>query len=128
MQIPGISRQPSDAARAVLLDPADTVVLFLDHQTGLFQTVKDVPLPELRANTVALAKIAELAQVPILYTASEPAGTNGPLMEELAAAMPNGKYIPRKGEKTEHAGFAFEVLDAERKRVNRVLFRRHAEV
>jgi magnesium and cobalt exporter, CNNM family len=36
-------------------------------------------------------------------------------------------HIPRTGEKTEHAGFAIEVLDAERKRVNRVRFRRHAE-
>jgi len=96
--IPGISRQPSEAAREVLLDPNDTAVILLDHQTGLFQTVKDVPLRELRANTVVLAKIAELAKAPIIYTASEPAGTNGPLMEELAAAMPNAKYVARKGE------------------------------
>jgi nicotinamidase-related amidase len=96
--IPGITRQPSAAARDVLMDPADTILLLLDHQTGLFQTVKDVPLRELRANTVVLAKIAELAKVPILYTASEPAGTNGPIMDELLAAAPSAKYIPRKGE------------------------------
>jgi len=73
-------------------------VLLLDHQTGLFQTVKDVPLRDLRAHTVVLAKIAELANAPIIYTASEPSGPNGPIMEELAAAMPRAKYIPRKGE------------------------------
>ena len=55
-----------------LLDPKDTVVLLLDHQTGLFQTVKDVPVRDLRANTVVLAKIAELAKAPIITTASEP--------------------------------------------------------
>src|SRR5262245_15757181 len=59
--IVGLSRQPSPAARQVLLDPADTVILLLDHQTGLFQTVKDVPVAELRNNTVALANIAKLA-------------------------------------------------------------------
>jgi CBS domain containing-hemolysin-like protein len=32
--------------------------------------------------------------------------------------------IPRAGEKMEHRGFCLEVLDAERKRVNRVRFRR----
>jgi nicotinamidase-related amidase len=96
--LPGISRQPSAAARAVLLDPNDTVVLLLDHQTGLFQTVKDVALPELRANTVVLAKIAQLAKAPIITTASEPKGTNGPLMAELAAAAPDAQYVPRKGE------------------------------
>jgi hypothetical protein len=36
----------------VLLDPADTVILLLDHQNGLFQTVKDVPIAELRTNVV----------------------------------------------------------------------------
>src|SRR3712207_4000369 len=81
-----------------LLDPNDTVVLLLDHQTGLFQTVKDIPIRELRANTVVLAKSARLAKVPIFTTASEPGGTNGPLMSELAEAAPNATYIPRKGE------------------------------
>ena len=57
-RIEGISRQPTRAANEVLLNPNDAVVLLLDHQTGLFQTVNDVPLNILRSNTVALAKIA----------------------------------------------------------------------
>ena len=97
-RIEGLSRQPSPAAREALLDPSDAVVLLLDPQTGLFQTVKDVPLSELRANTVALAKIAAQAEMPIIYTASEPNGPNGPIMEELAAAAPGAKYVGRKGE------------------------------
>lgn len=96
--IPGLSRQPSAAAAKVLLDPGDTVVLLLDHQTGLFQTVKDIAIDDLRANTVVLAKIAELAKVPIITTASEPNGPNGPLMSELAQVAPNAKYVARKGE------------------------------
>jgi nicotinamidase-related amidase len=102
----GLEAQPKDDRRAeaqgpegkVLLDPKDTIVLLLDHQTGLFQTVKDIPVAELRANTVVLAKIAELAKAPVLTTASEPNGPNGPLMEELAKAAPGATYIPRKGE------------------------------
>ncbi len=89
---------PGSPAANVLLDPRDTIVLLLDHQTGLFQTVKDISLAELRANTVVLAKIAELAKVPILTTASEPGGANGPLMPELATAAPSARYIARKGE------------------------------
>lgn len=96
--MPGLSRQPSAAAQGALLDPNDTVVLLLDHQTGLFQTVMDVPIRELRANTVALAKIAGQAKMPIIYTASEPGGPNGPIMDELAAAAPGAKYVGRKGE------------------------------
>src|SRR5262245_25009396 len=96
--IPGLSRQPSEAASKVLLDPNDTVVLLLDHQTGLFQTVKDVPVAELRNNAVALANIAKLGGAPIIYTASEPNGPNGPLMDELNALQGYGQYVPRKGE------------------------------
>jgi magnesium and cobalt transporter len=32
--------------------------------------------------------------------------------------------VPRPGERTEHRGFVIEVVDAERKRVHRVRFRR----
>ena len=96
--IEGLSRQPTAAAHAALYDPNDAVLLLLDHQTGLFQTVKDVPLAELRANTVALAKIAVQAGIPVIYTASEPDGPNGPIMEELLEAMPNATYIGRQGE------------------------------
>ena len=70
----------------------------LDNQTGLFQTVKDVPLRELRENAVVLAKVAELGKAPLFTTASEPGGPNGPLMSELAQAAPNARFIPRKGE------------------------------
>lgn len=96
--IPGLSRQPSPAARAALLDPDDTVILLLDHQTGLFQTVKDVPLADLRSNTVALANIAKLGKAPIIYTASEPNGPNGPIMDELDSFKDYAQYVPRKGE------------------------------
>jgi len=97
-QIQGLSRQPTEAARQVLLDPNDTVILLLDHQTGLFQTVKDIPVAELRANTIVLARIGELIKVPIITTASEPNGPNGPLMPELEQAAPNARYVGRKGE------------------------------
>lgn len=88
----------SEAANKALMDPRDCIVLLLDHQTGLFQTVKDVPVQELRVNTVVLAKVAAQAKVPIITTASEPNGPNGPLMPELAEAASNATYVPRKGE------------------------------
>jgi nicotinamidase-related amidase len=88
----------SEAANKALIDPKDSIVLLLDHQTGLFQTVKDVPVRDLRANTVVLAKVAAQAKVPIITTASEPTGPNGPLMPELAEAATNATFVARKGE------------------------------
>ena len=81
-----------------LLDASDAALLLLDHQTGLFQTVKDVGITELRTNTVMLAKLATMFNMPIITSASEPNGPNGPLMPELKQAAPNAIYVPRKGE------------------------------
>jgi nicotinamidase-related amidase len=83
---------------AALLDASDTVFLLLDHQAGLFQTVKDVPIAELRSNVVMLAKLAILMKIPVITTASEPNGTNGPLMPEIHQHAPHAVYVPRKGE------------------------------
>src|SRR5262245_23565478 len=49
-----------------LLDTSDTVFLLLDHQAGLFQTVKDISVAELRANTTMLAKLAALLKIPVI--------------------------------------------------------------
>lgn len=81
-----------------LIDPSDAVILLLDHQSGLFQTVKDIAVADLRRNTEMLAKLATLLNVPIITTASEPNGPNGPLMPEIEAAAPQAVFVPRKGE------------------------------
>ena len=81
-----------------LLDTSNSVILLLDHQSGLFQTVKDVDLVQLRANVTMLAKLAALLKIPVITTASEPGGPNGPLMPEIHQAAPHAVYVPRKGE------------------------------
>src|SRR5215470_15027455 len=83
---------------AALLDPSDTVFLLLDHQSGLFQTVKDISIVELRNNTIMLAKLATLMKIPVITTASEPKGPNGPLMPEIHQFAPHAVYVGRKGE------------------------------
>jgi nicotinamidase-related amidase len=81
-----------------LLDPADTVFLMLDHQSGLLQTVKDVDISDLRRNTTTLGKLAALFKIPVITTASEPNGPNGPLIPEIHEAAPHAIYVSRKGE------------------------------
>lgn len=88
---------PTGGGKA-LFDTSDTAILLLDHQAGLFQTVKDIGITELRANTVMLAKLATLLKIPVITTASEPGGPNGPLMPEIHEHAPHAVYVPRKGE------------------------------
>lgn len=94
---PSRSVLPSGGGQA-LMDTSDAVILLLDHQSGLFQTVKDISIAELRANTAMLAKLATLLKIPVITTASEPNGPNGPLMPEIHEYAPNAVYVPRKGE------------------------------
>src|SRR6516165_198137 len=88
-----------------LINPADTLILLLDHQTGLFQTVKDIGVMELRANTIALAKLGALLKLPVITTSSVPDGPNGPPMPELKEAAPHAHYVPRHGK-------VYAVMDA----------------
>jgi nicotinamidase-related amidase len=95
---PARATSQQTSAQPKLFDPNDTVIILLDHQTGLFQTVKDITLQELRTNTAVLAKLATLAKIPVITTASEPAGPNGPLMPEIHQLAPAATYVGRKGE------------------------------
>jgi nicotinamidase-related amidase len=102
---------------AALLDPTDTVFLLLDHQAGLFQTVKDISVAELRSNVAMLAKLATLMKIPVITSASEPQGTNGPLMPEIHQLAPHALYVPRKGEVNawDNAEFVKAVQDTGRR-------------
>jgi nicotinamidase-related amidase len=81
-----------------VIDPNDAVMLLIDHQSGLFQTVGDIPVPELRTRAAVLAKMAALANLPVITTASVPEGPNGPLIPEIHQNAPHAKYVARKGQ------------------------------
>lgn len=81
-----------------VIDPNDAVMLLIDHQSGLFQTVADMPMTTLRRHAAALASMATLAKLPVITTASVPQGPNGPLIPEIHANAPPAQYVARKGE------------------------------
>ncbi|MGX1588106.1 hydrolase [Brevundimonas diminuta] len=81
-----------------VIDPNDAVMLLIDHQSGLFQTVVDMPMTTLRRHAAALASMATLAKLPVITTASVPQGPNGPLIPEIHANAPHAQYVARKGE------------------------------
>lgn len=68
------------------------------------------------AGRVNLERLAQALEIPL--EADADVGTVGGFVTTIFG------HIPKVGEKTEHEGFVVEVLDAERKRVNRVRFTR----
>lgn len=81
-----------------MIDPDDAVMLLIDHQSGLFQLVRDMEQSDLRNNAVALAKVAHLGKIPTFTTASVPDGPNGPMIPEIHEVNPEAVYIPRSGQ------------------------------
>ncbi|WP_312703969.1 hydrolase [Stenotrophomonas lactitubi] len=86
-----------NGARPVI-DPDNAAMLLIDHQSGLFQTIGDMPFTSVRAHATALAKMATLAKMPVITTASVPQGPNGPLIPEIHDAAPHAQYVARRGE------------------------------
>lgn len=85
-------------AGAHRLSKDNAVLLFVDHQTGLFQLVRDYPFDEFKNNVLALADVALLYQLPVIVTTSQEQGPNGPLLPELKEKFPKSPYIARPGE------------------------------
>ncbi|HBL7230132.1 hydrolase [Serratia marcescens] len=81
-----------------VINPADAAMLLIDHQSSLFQTIGDMPMPDLRRYATALAKIATLAKMPVITTASVPQGPNGPLIPEIHESAPHAQYVARTGQ------------------------------
>lgn len=81
-----------------MIDPDDTLMLLIDHQSGLFNTVRDILVPDLRNYATALAKTATLLKIPVLTTASVSDGSNGPLIQKFISTrpMPNTSHEPVK--------------------------------
>lgn len=86
------------AKNSPMIDPNDTAMLLIDHQSGLFNVVTDIPAADLRRNVTALAKVAALLKLPVITTASVPDGPNGPLIPEIHRHAPHAQYVARQGQ------------------------------
>lgn len=80
------------------LSKDNAAVLLVDHQTGLFQLVRDYNQDEFKNNVLALADIAKLYNLPTILTTSFESGPNGPLIPELKNKFPKAPFIPRPGQ------------------------------
>lgn len=84
--------------KAPVIDVNDAVLLLIDHQSGLFQCIHDLPFKRVRDHAIALAEAATLVGMPVITTASVPQGPNGPLIPEIHEAAPHAVYVARRGE------------------------------
>jgi len=72
----------------------NSVLLLIDHQSGLVSGVRDLEPDEVRHNVVAFARVAHLLRVPVVLTSTAPEMW-GPTLPELTEAMPEVENIER---------------------------------
>ncbi|KAB8330712.1 isochorismatase family protein [Scytonema tolypothrichoides VB-61278] len=77
----------------------NSVILFIDHQVGTMQLIKNIPLEVVKRNTLALAKTAKILNIPVVLTSSQEENLQGPLMPELQDILPEAfeRRIKRAG-------------------------------
>ena len=74
------------------IDPNDAVMLLIDHQSGLFQTVKDIPMPELRNNVGhQMGPIAKPETV--TFVTALPKTRSGKIMRRVLKAQALGQDV-----------------------------------
>ncbi|NRQ33114.1 isochorismatase family protein [Nonomuraea sp. NN258] len=71
----------------------NAAVLLVDHQIGLFTGVRDITVQDLKHNVTALARASTLLGLPVIATTTAADGMWGPLIPELAAALPAGGQV-----------------------------------
>lgn len=77
------------------LTPDNCALLLIDHQAGLFLGVQSMDQQILKNNALALAKTAQVLQMPTIITTSSAHGPNGPTIPELKAIFPDNEIYDR---------------------------------
>lgn len=77
----------------------NSALLLIDHQMGTMKLIKNIPLEEVQKKTMALAKMAKVLNIPVVFTSSQEYAAQGPLMPELETILPEAfeKRIKREG-------------------------------
>lgn len=82
---------------AEMLSPEQAVLVMIDHQAGLMLFPGDIKPVDLRNNSIALAKVAKMHNLPVVFSAADqgPKGPIGPIMPEIASLFPDAPIIYR---------------------------------
>lgn len=71
-----------------LIDPSNSVLIFIDHQPQMSFGVANIDRQLLKNNTVALAKAGKIFDVPVIYTSVETKSFSGYIWPELLGGSP----------------------------------------
>lgn len=80
------------------LNPENSALLLIDHQTGLANGIQDQSIPEFMTAITALSKTARAYKLPTIITTSAANGPNGPVLPVISQILPDAPVVHRPGE------------------------------
>ncbi len=89
------SPKASPVPGSKLLNPADHLLLMVDHQSQMGFATKSIDMTELRNNTALVAKAAKGFQVPTIVTTVAAKSFSGPVFPEIRELYPDEQFIDR---------------------------------
>lgn len=67
----------------------NTALLLIDHQVGTMQLIKNIDTTLAAKQSVALAKMAKILNLPTVITSSQEENAQGPILPEIAEILPD---------------------------------------
>lgn len=67
----------------------NTALLLIDHQVGTMQLIKNIDSQLAAKQSIALAKMAKILNLPTVITSSQEENAQGPILPEIAAILPD---------------------------------------
>jgi nicotinamidase-related amidase len=68
--------------------PTDSALVLIDHQYGTMQLIRNLPVEDVKRNTLALARAAQILDIPAVITSSQEDRLQGPMLPELEQFLP----------------------------------------
>ncbi|MGE8250154.1 isochorismatase family protein [Stenotrophomonas sp. Ste96] len=66
----------------------NTALLLIDHQVGTMQLIKNIDTALAAKQSIALAKMAKILNLPTVITSSQEENAQGPILPEIAEILP----------------------------------------
>ena len=70
------------------LSADNAALLLIDHQVGTMQLIKNIDRELAAKQSIALAKMAKILNMPVILTSSQEDNAQGPLLPEIAEILP----------------------------------------
>jgi nicotinamidase-related amidase len=71
----------------------NALVIFIDLQQGALSTIQSMDRQELKENAIALAKVCQILELPVLFAAADIPGHSGEFLPELTTLLPDAIQV-----------------------------------